>query len=69
MRHLARGARILDDTELTLEPLGLIVARVTLRALVRAGLVHDAVPLLDADSGRPTKVGWQWIAREFGDAA
>ncbi len=66
MRRLAEGGYIVDDTELTLEPIGLIVARVTLRALVRAGLVNDAVPLFDEQAGRPTKHGWDWIRREFG---
>lgn len=67
MRRLAIGDYLIDDCfgpRLGLS--GIEISRLTLRALVRTGLVHDPVPLFNGEAGRPTKHGWAWINREFG---
>jgi hypothetical protein len=67
MRRLAEGQKLVDDCwGPRLEPSGLEVPRLTLRALVRAGLVDDPIPLFNTNAGRLTKYGAAWAYREFG---
>jgi len=67
MRGLANGGYLIDDSHgITLMPFGAEVSRLTLRALVRAGLVHDVLPLFNGEAGRLTKHGFAWAQREFG---
>lgn len=70
MRRLAHGNRLVDDCwGARLEPLGIEVPRLTVRALVRAGLVEDpGTPLFNPRSGELTKHGRAYARREFGEA-
>jgi hypothetical protein len=70
MRHLAKGNYFVADCfSARLEPIGVEVPRHTVRALVRASLVDDPCPLLNANTGRLTKHGRAWAHREFGAQA
>ena len=67
LRRLAEGNYVVDDCwSCRLEPIGIEVAKVTLRALVRANLVHDPVPLFNGEAGQLTKHGRAWATREYG---
>jgi hypothetical protein len=67
LRQLAAGDRLIDDCfGARLERTGVEVSRVTMRALVHAGLVIDPVPLFEREAGRLTRHGEAWARREWG---